>query len=169
LSLERINAWTDDEARARFLRCCGSASWAEAMTALRPFADEAALFDAADRIWRGLSRSGWLEAFAAHPKIGDLDALRVKFAGHAPSTWAAREQSGVAGAPEVVLRALAEGNRRYEEKFGYIFIICATGKTAGEMLAHLERRLDNDPDVEAAIAAAEQAEITRLRLEIIDS
>jgi 2-oxo-4-hydroxy-4-carboxy-5-ureidoimidazoline decarboxylase len=165
MNLDRINAWTVDEAIAEFRRCCGSTRWAETVASLRPYASEAELRDAAERTWWDLSRDDWLEAFAAHPKIGDLDALRARFA--ATATWSAREQSGVAGATEEVLGALAEGNRRYEEKFGYIFIVCATGKTAAEMLERLLRRLPNDPTDEIANAAAEQAAITRLRLERI--
>jgi 2-oxo-4-hydroxy-4-carboxy-5-ureidoimidazoline decarboxylase len=166
MNLDRINAWTADEAIAGFRRCCGSTRWAEAMASLRPYASEAALRDAAERTWRSLPRTDWLEAFAAHPKIGDLDALRARFA--ATAGWSALEQAGVAGASEEVLRALAGGNRLYEERFGYIFIVCATGKTAGEMLELLRRRLPNDPAEEIANAAAEQAAITRLRLEKIE-
>jgi 2-oxo-4-hydroxy-4-carboxy-5-ureidoimidazoline decarboxylase len=166
MNLERINAWTDDKARAEFRRCCGSARWAETMASHRPFDSEAALLADAGRTWQDLSRDDWLEAFAAHPKIGDLDGLRAKFA--ATAALASREQSGVAGAPDEVLRALAESNRVYEERFGYIFIICATGKSAAAMLDALRLRLVNDPAVEVAIAAAEQAAITRLRLERID-
>ena len=162
MNLERVNSWTIDEARAGFLRCCGSPLWAETMATLRPYPDEAAVLDAAERTWRDLPRVGWLEAFAAHPKIGDMDTLRTRFA--TTAAWAAHEQSGVSDAPEDLLRALAEENRRYEARFGYIFIVCATGKSAVAMLDLLRRRLSNDPDDEIAIAAAEQAAITRLRL-----
>jgi 2-oxo-4-hydroxy-4-carboxy-5-ureidoimidazoline decarboxylase len=125
------------------------------------------LFRAAEQAWWDLSRQDWLEAFAAHPKIGDLDALRAKFA--TTAAWAAGEQSGVAGAPEEVLCELAASNRLYEETFGYIFIVCATGKTAAEMLELLRQRLGNQPDAELAVAAAEQWKITRLRLEKLAS
>jgi 2-oxo-4-hydroxy-4-carboxy-5-ureidoimidazoline decarboxylase len=158
-----VNAATDAKARAGLLRCCGSRRWAEAMLARRPFASAADLFAAADEIWDGLDRADWLEAFAAHPPIGDLDSLRQKFA--ATAAWSAGEQAGVAGAADDVLYELAEGNCRYEERFGHIFIVCATGKTALEMLHTLRERLQNTPDEELAIAAAEQAKITRLRLE----
>jgi 2-oxo-4-hydroxy-4-carboxy-5-ureidoimidazoline decarboxylase len=132
------------------------------MTARRPFRHEADLFGAADQIWRGLTRADWLEAFASHPKIGDLDSLRTKFA--TTGAWAAGEQAGVAGAAEAVLQSLADGNAAYEAKFGYIFIVCASGKTAEEMLALLRQRLVNDPDEELRIAAAEQMKITCSRL-----
>jgi 2-oxo-4-hydroxy-4-carboxy-5-ureidoimidazoline decarboxylase len=161
--INALNALTPAEARAALLRCCGSRRWADAMTARRPFASADGLFAAADEVWSGLGRDDWLEAFAAHPRIGDVEALRKKFASTA--AWCAGEQSGVAGAAEEVLRALAEGNRRYEDRFGYIFIVCATGKTADEMLRLLCERLPNDPVWEWKVAAAEQAKITRLRLE----
>jgi 2-oxo-4-hydroxy-4-carboxy-5-ureidoimidazoline decarboxylase len=156
-----LNALPQAEARSAFLRCCGSTRWADAMTAGRPFATAAELSAAANEVWTRLDRADWLEAFAAHPRIGDLEALRKKYSGD----WCAGEQGGVAGADETVLRGLAEGNRRYEERFGYIFIVCATGKPAAEMLALLTARLANDPETELRIAAAEQAKITRLRLE----
>ncbi|MEA2632199.1 MAG: 2-oxo-4-hydroxy-4-carboxy-5-ureidoimidazoline decarboxylase [Chloroflexota bacterium] len=163
MNLDRVNAWTADEARAEFRRCCGSARWAETMESLRPYASEAALLDAAERTWRDLPRIDRLEAFSAHPRIGDLDALRARFA--ATADWSAQEQGGVAGAPEEVLRGLVEGNRQYEERFGYLFLVCATGKSAAAMLELLRGRLSNDPDEEIANAAAEQAAIMRLRLE----
>jgi 2-oxo-4-hydroxy-4-carboxy-5-ureidoimidazoline decarboxylase len=133
------------------------------MTGRRPFASADDVLRAATDGETGLTRDDWLEAFAAHPRIGDLDSLRKKFA--TTADWAGGEQAGVAGADESVIRALADGNRAYEAKFGHIFIVCATGKTAPEMLALLIERLTNDPDTELRIAAAEQAKITRLRLE----
>jgi 2-oxo-4-hydroxy-4-carboxy-5-ureidoimidazoline decarboxylase len=165
MNLARINAWDDDEAIAAFRRCCGSTRWAEQMSRRRPFDSEAALFEAAGRVWWALDPADWLEAFAAHPRIGDRDALRARFA--ATAAWSAREQAGVDGAPEEVLAALAAANDRYHERFGYIFIVCATGKTAEEMLALIRERLANDPEVEIQTAAAEQARITRIRLEKI--
>lgn len=133
------------------------------MTQLRPFDSEGALYDTAERLWWVLEPSDWLEAFAAHPKIGDFDSLRTKLV--ATAAWAAGEQASVIGAPEDLLRELAEANRRYEERFGYLFIVCATGKPAEEMLAILKERLLNDAEAEIEIAAAEQAKITRIRLE----
>jgi 2-oxo-4-hydroxy-4-carboxy-5-ureidoimidazoline decarboxylase len=165
VNLEQINSWADDEARASFLRCCGSARWADAMARRRPFDSEPALFDTADRVWCGLSKADWIEAFAAHPRIGDLDALRARFT--TTSAWASREQAGVAAASEEILRRLADGNSRYEARFGYIFIVCATRKTAQEMLELLKQRLSNDPETEIKLAAGEQMKITRIRLERI--
>jgi len=165
MNLNQINACTEETAREVFRRCCGSVRWSELMARTRPFESEAALYQAAERIWWGLARADWLEAFAAHPKIGDREALRAKFA--ATAAWAAREQAGVEGAPDDLLRELAEENCRYQARFGYIFIVCATGKTAEEMLALLKERSTNDADEEIEIAAAEQAKITRIRLEKI--
>lgn len=167
IPLDQINSWSEPVARAAFVRCCGSQRWANEMTARRPFLDEDALYAATEEVERGLTRADWLEAFTGHPRIGDAETLRKKFAGTA--AWAAGEQAGVAGAPDAVLKALADGNRRYEERFGYVFIICATGKNAAEMLALLEQRLGNDPEEELRVAAAEQAKITRLRLEKLES
>jgi 2-oxo-4-hydroxy-4-carboxy-5-ureidoimidazoline decarboxylase len=163
MNLRALNAMPPGAARAALLRCCGSTHWAAAMTARRPFVSVDDVYRAADEIGAGLDRADWLEAFAAHPRIGDLNSLRNKFASTAD--WAGAEQAGAAGAGDDVIGALAEGNRVYEARFGYIFIVCATGKTAAEMLAILRRRLNNDPDTELAVAAAEQAKITRLRLE----
>jgi 2-oxo-4-hydroxy-4-carboxy-5-ureidoimidazoline decarboxylase len=163
MNVQSLNNMPPDTARAALLRCCGSRRWADAMTACRPFASPDKAYQAADKVWSGLDRTDWLEAFAAHPRIGDLDSLRKKFA--TTADLASGEQAGVTGAGEDVIRALADGNSEYEAKFGHIFIVCATGKTAAEMLAILRERLPNDPDTELRIAAAEQAKITRLRLE----
>ena len=120
------------------------------------------LEDAEDEWWK-CRQADWKEAFTHHPKIGDIDSLRKKFASTAD--WASGEQSGVNKATEETILALAEGNKLYEEKFGFIFIICATGKSAEEMLAQLQQRLQNEPDEEIIIAADEQNKITKLRIE----
>ncbi|HEY1375838.1 MAG TPA: 2-oxo-4-hydroxy-4-carboxy-5-ureidoimidazoline decarboxylase [Gemmataceae bacterium] len=163
MNVAALNALPPDAARAALRRCCGSRRWADAMTARRPFVSADDVLRAAAAVEAGLDRADWLEAFAAHPRIGDLDSLRKKFA--ATADWAGAEQAGVAGADEEILQALAEGNRQYEERFGHIFIVCATGKTATEMLTLLVERLNNEPEAELRVAAAEQAKITRLRLE----
>ena len=162
-NLKRINALPAGEAEAEFLKCCGSAKWAKKMAAGRPYADAAALSSAAEKTWYGLRQDEWLEAFASHPVIGDVDSLRAKFSG--TRQWATHEQAGVGGANEAILTALAEGNVEYEKKFGYIFIVCATGKSASEMLATLQKRLNNDRQSELIMAAEEQRKIMRLRLE----
>ncbi len=161
--LKELNAWPLERARAELLRCCGSARWADRMAAERPFNDEKALFASAERVWSALDPRDWEEAFRHHPRIGGKDALREKFA--ATRAWAQGEQAGVRAADEAVLDGLAEGNRLYEERFGRLFIVCATGKSAAEMLALLRERLSSAPEAELAVAAGEQAKITRLRLE----
>jgi 2-oxo-4-hydroxy-4-carboxy-5-ureidoimidazoline decarboxylase len=134
------------------------------MLKAHPFADDAALFAAAARVWAALDRADYLEAFSHHPRIGeDVAALRARFPESA--RWSQQEQAGVAAADDATLAALAANNRRYFERFGYIFIVCASGKSAAEMAHLLEARLHNAPDTELAIAAREQAQITRLRLE----
>jgi 2-oxo-4-hydroxy-4-carboxy-5-ureidoimidazoline decarboxylase len=161
--LESLNAASSAAATAALFRCCGCAGWASAVAAARPFADAAALVAACEREWSRASREDILEAFTHHPRIGDREALRARF----PSTqaWAANEQSGAASAAESVLDELEQGNRAYEDRFGHIFIVCASGKTAEEMLALLRARLGNDRDAELRIAAGEQMKITRLRIE----
>ena len=162
-ALSRLNEESAGAARDELRRCCGASRWVEAMNARRPFRDQESLLTAADEVWWDLEEPDWREAFAHHPKIGDADALRRRFA--STREWAAGEQSGVRSATDETLAALAAGNREYEDRFGYIFIVCATGKTADEMLSLLRARLPNSPPNEIRIAAAEQAKITRLRLE----
>ena len=166
IDLERLNSLAVPEARAAFLKCCGATRWAEQMTARRPYQDEQALLASTGKSGAVWSAQDWLEAFAAHPKIGELD-LQKKFAQTA--AWAAAEQAGATAAAEATLKALATGNRDYEARFGHIFIVCATGKTASEMLAALRQRLANNPDDELRVAAQEQEKITLLRLQKITS
>jgi 2-oxo-4-hydroxy-4-carboxy-5-ureidoimidazoline decarboxylase len=161
-SLAEINAWSAERFRQELSRCCGSPHWVERMLDCRPFADEAALFQLAEEIWWSLEPKLWPEAFEHHPRIGGKDALRQKFA--ATRDWAQGEQSGVRGADEAVLDELARGNEEYEKKFGRIFIVCATGKTAAEMLALLKARLPNMNEEELYVTATEQAKINFVRL-----
>ncbi len=160
--LARLNEATPQAARVSLLRCCGSSRWAEEMAARRPFSDADALLETAATLWQGLDPADWREAFAAHPKIGDLQSLRDKFASTAD--LAVAEQAGLGTATEDVLAALARGNSAYEARFGYIFIVSAAGKSAAEVLALLEARLGNEPAAEISSAAGEQQKITALRL-----
>ena len=160
--IEFANRLEKESLQAELTKCCALQRWVEAMISARPLPDDEEYMKAAGKIWWRLGRDDWLEAFAAHPKIGDVDSLRAKFGN--TRAWASGEQSGVAAACETTLQRLAELNREYEDRFGYIFIVCATGKTADEMLAILESRLQNDPEAELKIAAAEQLKITLLRL-----
>jgi OHCU decarboxylase len=161
--LDRLNRLGAEAAREEFLRCCASRRWAEAMEARRPFPDSGALHRAAEEAASGLGPEDWLEAFAAHPRIGDRARLRERF-GRA-GELSSREQAGLSAAPDQVLEAIERANRLYEERFGHIFLVCATGKDAVEILALLRERLRNFPEVELSVAAREQRAITRLRLE----
>lgn len=163
MNLDQLNQSSTELLLPELLRCCGSAKWVEKLIAGRPYASETELFRASDHIWQSLNSEDWLEAFSHHPKIGDLESLKTKFA--TTSDWASGEQGGVALASEKIIEDLAAGNKEYEAKFGYIFIVCATGKTAGEMLSLLQERLNNGPESEIQKAMAEQNKITRLRLE----
>jgi OHCU decarboxylase len=161
--LDRLNTMPAGEAEAAFLQCCGSTKWAQKMAQKRPYRDLGEICKAADRVWWSLRREDWLEAFGRHPKIGERAA--AKPSGVHAQQWSEQEQSSAAGARQDVLAELTAANRAYQDRFGYIFIVCATGKTREEMLALLKQRLQNDPNAELRIAAEEQRRITRLRLE----
>lgn len=161
--IERLNTLTHDEAEAEFLQCCGSTAWACGMSARRPFGGADDLLRAAEEAWSGLDDEDWLEAFSRHPKIGGRESATGQTG--TEKEWSRREQSGVGAADDEARRELDELNRAYAEKFGYIFIICATGKTSDEMLTALRARLQNDPASEIGNAAGEQRRITKLRLE----
>lgn len=163
LDISKVNSLNDEDAFASLKRCNGSVKWTRQMMELRPFSDVESMFAHAESIWKGLPRDDWMEGFAHHPRIGDLKKLKEKFS--ITSNWSAGEQSGVGDASDGVLHRLKDGNDLYHEKFGFIFIVCATGKSALEMLALLEDRLGNEPERELEIALAEHAKITRLRLE----
>lgn len=163
MTLSDINALPEAVVAAALAKCCGATAWVSRMVASRPFVDEPDLFSKAHACWNQCGEADGWEAFAHHPRIGGAAELAQKFA--STRDWASGEQSGVQQAPEAVLQALAEGNRAYEEKFGYIFIVCATGKRAEEMLALLQARLPNPPQEEIRIAMAEQMKITVIRLQ----
>lgn len=160
---QEIDTAPEEAAREMLTRACGSSRWVERMMARRPFGNERKLLFAARNEWFGLTESDWLEAFAHHPRIGDRASLEKRF----PATHdlSSKEQAAVGAAHADVLNALADGNEEYFERFGFIFIVCATGKTAPEMLGLLRDRLANDRAGELRIAAEEQARITALRLQ----
>lgn len=160
--LARWNAAPLNTAATQILLCCGSKAWAYKMAARRPFQDESALMAASDETWRDLNESDWMEAFNSHPRIGESSAPNPS--AHRSATWAMQEQKDVADAGDAIKIALAEGNRQYENKFGRIFIVCATGKSAAELLEILRRRLQNDPRSELYEAAQQQRQITQIRL-----
>lgn len=160
--LEELNQFPPEIAEAKFLSCCGSHRWAQKMNAARPFADVSLLLNQSAEIWQNLSPDDWLEAFAAHPKIGARRASPHQTGQSA--AWSAGEQSGTQTATDAVRTELAEANRLYEEKFGFIFIVCATGKSAEEMLGLCRERVPNSAVAEIRIAAGEQRKITEIRL-----
>jgi OHCU decarboxylase len=160
--LKRLNLLPNSEAENELLKCCGSQEWARLVMAARPFESVDDLNARADRVWWSLEQRDWLEAFHSHPKIGEKKAASAVAV--AAQRWSEDEQSGVRNSAQETKEALAKLNRRYEEKFGYIFIVCASGKSSEDMLAILRARLENPADEELLIAAAEQAKITRLRL-----
>jgi 2-oxo-4-hydroxy-4-carboxy-5-ureidoimidazoline decarboxylase len=161
-SLSRWNELSADEAVQEILSCCGSTAWARALSARRPFHDEGSLVAASDDVWNGLPSRDWAEAFSKHPRIGERKAPQTATAQSA--SWSAQEQKIVAESEDAVLQALAEGNRVYEARFGRVYIVCATGKSAAEILAILQRRLRNDDASELQEAAEEQRKITTIRL-----
>jgi OHCU decarboxylase len=154
MTLAELNRLPRYRAEEEFLKCCGSKAWARSMARRRPFANLDRLLQAAGEIWRSMDSSDWLEAFQAHPRIGERNV----------SGAPAREQSGMDRAPSAVVSAIEEANHEYFEKFGFIFIVCASGKSGEEMLVNLRARLPNAPGQELRIAAEEQNKITLLRL-----
>ena len=163
MTLNELNGLSPKQVQYELLKCCGSTRWAAEVIAARPFENVDRLFAEADRIWWSLGTEDWLEAFRAHPQIGEKKAAAQQ--SEQTQTWSAQEQSRIDGAAIDVKAALADGNRHYQQRFGFIFVICATGKTAEEMLTNLNLRLQNDRETELRAAAEEQRKITRLRLE----
>ena len=155
--IARFNEMPAEEAVRKLYSCFASRSWAEQVAGGRPYADFASLWDACEAAWSRLATADWLAAFAAHPRIGEKG-------GHAPDS-SEREQSGVHAARRATMDALAEENRRYEARFGHVFLISASGRSADELLSALRQRMSNDAATEIGVAAAEHRKITRLRLE----
>jgi len=160
--LTRWNHLPADEAANEILPCCGSTDWAQRMVTRRPLADAMSLLAASDETWRSLDDTAWDEAFRSHPRIGETRAAQPSHARSA--VWSALEQQKAALAGDDVKIALAEGNKEYERRFNRIFIVCASGKSAPEILEILRRRLQNDPDVELREAVEQQRQIMHLRI-----
>jgi 2-oxo-4-hydroxy-4-carboxy-5-ureidoimidazoline decarboxylase len=167
----RWNRLPIDEAMTAILPCCGSRAWAQGMVARRPLADEAALLAASNETWCKLTRSDWMEAFQSHPRIGEsrpssleLQSPPVLSSLDQSVEWSAQEQRRVGDSDAAMKVALANANREYEQRFNHIFIVCATGKSAREILEILRRRLRNDAETELHEAAEQQRQITEIRL-----
>jgi len=157
-----LNALSPLEMKVAIRKCCNAESWVLALVDARPFSSDAHMKRIAAQIWSALPEASWLEAFGAHPRIGDVGSLRERFSN--TKEWAGREQSQVSQADDATIHRLATTNERYFEKFGFIFIVCATGKSAEEMLANIESRISNERSAEIEIAAAEQWKIALLRI-----
>ncbi len=161
--MDELNNWDSIKIVEELFKCCGSTKWAKGLSEKRPFTSLQDLFDKSDEVWSTSTKEDGLEAFSHHPKIGNLKNLEEKF--NSTKAWAGNEQAAVNQATQETLIALAKGNETYESKFGYIFIVCATGKSAEEMLSLLNERIDNDFETEFTIAMGEQNKITKIRLE----
>jgi 2-oxo-4-hydroxy-4-carboxy-5-ureidoimidazoline decarboxylase len=159
---EWLNGLEPEAAKQAFAKCCGANSWVAAMVRMRPYANATSLFAAAEQAFDGLTCDDWLIAFNSHPRIGELSSANMKLPGN--KEWSAHEQAGMSSADELTIARLAEGNQLYQEKFGYPFIVFATGKGSTEMCDLLYQRLNNDPEAELQIASSEQKKITMLRL-----
>lgn len=162
MTLEELNHLPVLEAQEEFMKCCGSTNWAKKVTSKRPFSTQKELLIYADKAWVGCNEQDGLEAFSHHPKIGDLKQLEKKFPN--TSQWSGNEQKSIKTASKEILESLAQLNAEYENKFGFIFIVCATGKSAWEMLELLKARSSNARDTEIRIAMEEQGKITQIRL-----
>jgi 2-oxo-4-hydroxy-4-carboxy-5-ureidoimidazoline decarboxylase len=163
MTLHELNTMPVEDRIAALLKCCGSTMWVQKMLPFFPADDMVELLEDAEEQWFLCTPADWKEAFAQHPKIGDTGSLTTRFA--TTAGWAANEQKAVQYADEETIRALAAANHEYEKKFGYIFIVCATGKNATEMIELLNNRLKNNPAEEIENAADEQNKITKLRIE----
>lgn len=159
--LAEWNSADDTSALNAMLACCGSRRWASAMVALRPIRNIVDLSTQADRIWATMGEADWMEAFACHPRIGERKAAHASAQSVA---WSRQEQASVSDAQERVLTELAAGNALYEQRFGFTCIVCATGKSAEEMLDILNRRLASTREAELCEAAEQQRQILQIRL-----
>jgi OHCU decarboxylase len=159
-----LAAWNEVDpliALDSMIACCGARRWAAAMIALRPISGVLELSESADRVWSTMEESDWLEAFACHPRIGERKPVHATAKSAA---WSSQEQSSTKAAADLVLAELADGNALYEQRFGFTYIVCATGKSADEMLSILHRRLSSDRATELSEAAEQQRQITQIRL-----
>ena len=160
MTLNELNQLSESDAVAEFYGCCHCKRWAESMAKARPFVSAASIYEKAERLWRDVEEAQILEAFSGHARIGDIELLRSRYAGRAT-----HEQGQVINASEAVLQELYNLNVEYEKRYGFIFIVCASGKSAEEMLLLLKARIDNGRATELRNGAREQAAITRLRLQ----
>ena len=163
MKLSALSQLDDAQASDVFNQCCSASRWVKLMVSAMPFRSKIAIQNTAALFWKSMRSADYLEAFDGHPKIGDPDSLKKKY--WSTRSLAANEQSSVEQANDNVLQELVQYNNDYKTKFGYIFIVCATGKTAAEMLKLIKTRINHQPDQEITIAAAEQAKIMSIRID----
>lgn len=163
VQIEEFNNLPRYQALATLMQCCSASRWAEEIVGLRPFASLSALQESSQTVWAEMREQDLLEAFDGHPKIGDPDSLKTKYS--TTKEIASSEQSGIKHASDQVIEELASYNQAYLDKFGFIFIVCATGKNADEMLTSIKQRLSNLRERELALAAKEQQKITTIRID----
>jgi 2-oxo-4-hydroxy-4-carboxy-5-ureidoimidazoline decarboxylase len=163
VTIEELNHLKKDEAHEIFMNCCTAEKWVELMVSSRPFSNFEELNTVSDQHFAKLEESDWLQAFDGHPKIGDVSSLKEKY--KSTKKLASGEQSGMSEADEKVIEEMASLNQRYLEQNGFIFIVCASGKSASEMLSIIKSRIDNNRETELKIASEEQIKITKIRLE----
>ena len=162
MTVDELNVLGPADVRGILEACCGSSKWIDEMIARRPFGSVGAVLEAADEVWRQTGPEDWLEAFNHHPRIGETRAANLQ--GDLAAGWSKGEQATAGKSDNLVQEQLADVNRRYEERFGYIYIVCATGRPAQELLAIAKDRMSNDRETELRVAAEEQRKITQLRL-----
>ena len=163
MTITEFDQLAQEKKKVLLEQCCGSSAWTNKMLDSLPVGNLSELLDLAEEKWHECNRKDWLEAFEHHPMIGDINSLKKKYA--STLTLATHEQSGVNSATEELLKELAETNKAYKNKFGYIFIVCASGKSAEQILQLITQRITNDTETEIKIAMEEQNKITKLRLE----
>jgi len=163
ISVEELNALSADRAAELFRACCGASRWVAGMVSRRPFFSRDAVLRAGDDEWDSTDEVDWLEAFSHHPRIGE--SATAAGGSLTARGWSASEQSSVASASDETRIGLARLNHEYESRFGFIYIVCATGRSAGDLLDFARKRMRNDREAELRVAAEEQRKITRLRLE----
>jgi 2-oxo-4-hydroxy-4-carboxy-5-ureidoimidazoline decarboxylase len=162
MTLEELNQLSPQELAVQLSNCCAAKNWVQGMVSVAPFKSKEILISAANRIWQELNHLDYLSAFDAHPRIGDVTTLKKKYA--STQLTAGKEQAGMVVASDCIIEKMKSLNDAYVEKFGFIFIVCATGKTAEQMLELINQRINNEYEKEIQIAAAEQMKITEIRL-----
>jgi 2-oxo-4-hydroxy-4-carboxy-5-ureidoimidazoline decarboxylase len=162
MTVNELNSLSLNSLQEELTKCNGATNWVKSMCTYIPFKGINEVLFISEKVWNECTKQDWLEAFEHHPKIGDINSLNKKFAN--TIQWASSEQSSINQTTQQTIELLANKNNEYEKKFGFIFIVCATGKSAEEMLSLLLQRINNNKEDELIIAKNEQLKITQLRL-----